>query len=176
MTNRPSKCRGCPGHPKTSGYNLNYFGEFVPPCGPANADMLAIGIAPGEDEETRGVPFVGPAGKKLHTAIDWARAGRKLTIRKMNIFNCRTKKPGLWKDFVNRDPTAQEFRECAQRWLIPELQQTQAKVVLLLGGLPFDLVLKPAGVEFHRLPKVKHKFTFALCMGHRNVVPRGVFK
>lgn len=176
MIERPNICLGCPGHPTSEGYSANLMGKFVPPSGPLDAQLLLIGIAPGEDEENKGIPFVGPSGHKIHTAIGWALEGRSLRIRKLNAVNCRTKKLGLYKSFVNRDPTAREYRECAKRFLQPELQRTKAKVILTLGQFPFDRLIQPAGVTFWNLPKVRNKYTFALCMGHRNRLPRKVFQ
>lgn len=176
LTKRPPKCKGCICHPKTVGYNPNLTGGFVPPFGPADANLLMIGIAPGEDEVAKGEPFVGPSGFKVHTAITWALDGRSgLIIRKLNCVNCRTYKVGLGGGFVNRDPTAREFKECAKRFLLPEIRKTKAKVVLTLGQYPFDHLLQRAGIAFHNLPRVRHKYTFALVMGHRNVLPRGLF-
>ncbi len=171
---RPSICDGCSGNPKTSTHKPAIWGDHVPPYGPLDAQLLVIGIAPAEVEEQTGIPLTGPTGKKVDIAINWALGGRPIRIRKMNIVNCRTCKPGLSKSRINRDPTAAEFRECAQRWLLPELRTTKAKAILLCGQLPFDLVLKPLGVKHHMLPKQKNKYTFALCMGHRNPIPRSI--
>lgn len=173
MKPRPKICLGCPGDPRTSSYLSLLWGGHVPPWGPADAELLVVGIAPAEEEERQGIPLVGPSGKKVHLAIDWARERRALKIRKMNIVNCRTRKPGLTRSWINRDPTAAEYRACAERWLIPELRKTRAKSILLLGQLPFDFLLKKLGVGLHKLPK-SHKFTFPLCMGHRNYIPRSL--
>jgi len=172
---RPRMCLGCPAHPESPDYKASLTGEFVPPHGPLDADMLMIGIAPGEDEERKGEPFVGPSGHKAHTAITWALEGREIKIRKLNAVNCRTKKQGLYKSFINRNPTAREYKECAKRFLLPELQRTKAKAILTLGQFPFDMLLQRAGITYHTLPRVHHKYTFALCMGHRNVLPRRLF-
>lgn len=171
MKPRPQICLGCPGNPKTPGHLPTLWGGHVPPSGPLDAQLLIIGIAPAEEEERQGIPLVGPSGKKVHLAIDWALEGRSLKIRKLNIVNCRTRKPGVSRTWINRDPTAVEFRACAERFLIPELRKTRAKAILILGQVPFDLFLKKLGVQLHNLPKI-HKFSFALCMGHRNYIPR----
>lgn len=176
MISRPSICFGCPGDPRTSGHLASLWGGHVPPWGPLDCDLLVIGIAPAEEEEIQGRPFVGPSGKKARIAIDWAAEGRPLRVRWLNIVNCRTRKPGLSQRWINRDPTAAEFRACAGRWLVPELRSTQARAILLLGQLPFDLVLKPLGLRAHGLPHTGHKFTFALCMGHRNSIPRSLLE
>lgn len=163
-------------HPKSEGYRIDFSGEFVPPFGPLDADLLMVGIFPAEDEERKGEPFVGPSGHKVMTAINWARGSRILKIRKLNAVNCRTKKPGQYKDFINRDPTIREFRECAKRFLLPELKVTKAKVILVLGQLPFDFLLAGAGIKHHGLRRINSKYTFAMCMGHRNVLPRDLFQ
>jgi len=38
---------------------------IVSPYGPSNSWLMAVGEAPGEEEERQGRPFVGPAGQKL---------------------------------------------------------------------------------------------------------------
>ncbi len=176
MTERPKICLGCPAHPASAEHNPALTGEFVPPFGPADAQLLMVGIAPGEDEERKGEPFVGPSGHKAKTAITWALDGRELKVRKLNAVNCRTTKTGLGGYRINRDPTAREYRECAKRFLLPELEKTQAKAILVLGQYPFDMLLQRVGIRYHRLPRVHHKFTFALVMGHRNVLPRRLFE
>ena len=178
---RPAICRGCPGDPRTSGHQAWLWGGHVPPHGPKNAQLLVVGIAPAEAEELQGIPFVGPSGKKAEIAIEWAESSARklgltgpLRIRWMNMVNCRTRKPGKSKSWINRDPTAAEFRACAQRFLLPELRFTTARAILILGQLPFDLIVKPLGVRQHALPKTHHKYIFGLCMGHRNSINRSL--
>lgn len=64
---------------------------FEPSC-----DILGIGEAPGESEDVRGFPFVGPAGKKLSKCINRAldllrdnyRVEKRPTIGLTNLVAC----------------------------------------------------------------------------------------
>jgi len=49
---------------------------IVPPDGPLNAKVLIVGEAPGETEEIRGVPFVGPSGMELNRMLQEAGMSR----------------------------------------------------------------------------------------------------
>lgn len=170
---RPQKCLGCPGDPRTPGHLGSLWGGHVPPWGSEDAQLLVIATSGGEEEERRGIPLVGPSGKKIHLAIDWAAENRPLKIRKLNMVNCRTKKPGISRSWINRDPTAMEVRACVERFLVPELKKTKAKAILVVGQIAFDFYLRKLGIELHNLPRI-NKYTFGLCMGHRNYIPRGM--
>ena len=189
-TTRPSRCDGCPLNPASPEHDPTKSGEFVPPhcdcehCSsalsqaidelstaapsPCAADLLLVGIAPGAEEVRAGEPFVGPAGRKLSAALNWAHGattgpGIVYSTCKLNLVNCRTVRSGYRGTVVNRDPTAQEIRHCARRWLLPMLERFEGKAVVALGGLVYkviygDLLADPNGrVEFgrdanHRLP------------------------
>lgn len=46
-------------------------------CGNPTAPIVLVGEAPGEQEDVRGITFVGPAGKKLDKMLveaDWIRS------------------------------------------------------------------------------------------------------
>ena len=61
-------CAGCPLHePATQ----TVFGR-----GTAAARLMLVGEQPGDAEDTRGVPFVGPAGQLLVQALDAAGVDR----------------------------------------------------------------------------------------------------
>jgi uracil-DNA glycosylase len=129
---RPDRCDGCP--------LARGPGGFVPPictcpgCREGDrlaegigctAGLIAVGIAPGEEEERRQEPFVGPAGRLLTGAFK--HVGIAASVRKMNLVQCRTVREGRTK-LINRDPTAAEIRECAQRWLKPVLENLQYEI------------------------------------------------
>ena len=44
--------------------------RFVPGVGPADADVVLVGEAPGESEVAEGEPFVGRAGSRLDEALE----------------------------------------------------------------------------------------------------------
>jgi uracil-DNA glycosylase family 4 len=101
-------------------------------------------MAPGPEEVRAGQPLVGPAGRKWEAAKSWStrQADKSIHIKKMNLVQCRTQRPGLTQPLVNRDPTKAEIRECAKRFLSPELKLNKnLKVIVPLGQLAFRHIL-----------------------------------
>lgn len=98
--------------------------QAVPGVGDRQPDWLFIGEGPGAEEDVRGEPFVGQAGKLLDAmlaAIDLVR-GDKVYIA--NAVKCRP--PG------NRTPEAGEMAAC-RPWLLRQIELLQPKVIVLLG-------------------------------------------
>jgi uracil-DNA glycosylase len=56
-----AECRACP---LWKNATQTIFGE-----GPADADVMLVGEQPGDQEDRRGHPFVGPAGRMLDDAL-----------------------------------------------------------------------------------------------------------
>ena len=87
-------------------------------------DWLFVGEGPGAEEDERGEPFVGQAGKLLDAmlaAIDLER-GRKVYIA--NVVKCRP--PG------NRTPTAEETAACWP-YLERQIALLRPKLIVALG-------------------------------------------
>jgi DNA polymerase len=82
-----------------------------------------IGEAPGRDEDLKGVPFVGRAGKVLDVALAAAGISRD-EVYITNLVKCRP--PG------NRRPRADEVSACRAH-LDAELRLVRPDVVCLLG-------------------------------------------
>ena len=92
--------------------------------GDKGADLLVVGEGPGADEDERGEPFVGQAGKLLDAmlaAID-LRRGDKVYIA--NVVKCRP--PG------NRNPEAAETAACWP-FLARQIELLQPKLIVALG-------------------------------------------
>ncbi|MDO8931976.1 MAG: uracil-DNA glycosylase [Rhodocyclaceae bacterium] len=92
--------------------------------GDVAADWLFVGEGPGADEDERGEPFVGQAGKLLDAmlaAIDLQR-GRGVYIA--NTVKCRP--PG------NRTPEAEETAACWP-FLARQIALIQPKLIIALG-------------------------------------------
>jgi len=92
--------------------------------GDLNPDWLFIGEGPGAEEDARGEPFVGQAGKLLDNmlaALDLVR-GSKVYIG--NAVKCRP--PG------NRTPEAGEMAAC-RPWLQRQIALLKPKIIVLLG-------------------------------------------
>jgi len=97
--------------------------QTVPGSGPATSEVLFVGEGPGQREDERGLPFIGPAGKfldELLAAAGWTRADVYVT----NVVKCRP--PG------NRDPEPEEIAACAP-FLEEQLRLLNARLIVTLG-------------------------------------------
>ena len=99
--------------------------------GDKNADWLLIGEAPGFEEDKRGEPFVGRAGKLLDRmlqAVGFARGDVYIA----NTIKCRPPD--------NRNPALEEIAHCSG-YLKRQIELIQPKIILLLGGVASAAVL-----------------------------------
>ena len=97
-------------------------------------DLLFIGASPGADEDVAGRPFVGRSGKKLIQLCDSINLVTPDTmIGFTNIIRCHPPQ--------NRPPTGLETQACST-WMDCELDMTEPKVVLLLGGVAVNLAFE----------------------------------
>ncbi len=104
--------------------------------GDVHADWLFIGEGPGAEEDARGEPFVGPAGKLLDAmlaAID-LRRGDEVYIA--NAVKCRPPN--------NRTPTAAEIESCAP-YLRRQIALLQPRLIVLLGRVAAQALLADSG-------------------------------
>jgi uracil-DNA glycosylase len=99
--------------------------------GPRSAAVMLVGEQPGDEEDLRGHPFVGPAGRVLDGAI--AAAGM---LRK-NVFVTNAVKHFKWeprgKRRLHKRPGAGEIKAC-HVWLEQELAAIKPRVVIALGA------------------------------------------
>lgn len=97
--------------------------QVVPGSGDRRARLVFIGEAPGRDEDSKGVPFVGRAGRVLDGALAKAGVSRD-RVYITNLVKCRP--PG------NRRPKKDEADACIGH-LEAELRALRPEVVCLLG-------------------------------------------
>ncbi len=109
------RCRLC----RLSGTRTN----VVAGTGDRKAPLMFIGEAPGKDEDLRGAPFVGRAGKVLDGALAAAGVARD-DVYITNLVKCRP--PG------NRRPKGDEVQAC-RAYLEAEVRTVRPEVVCLLG-------------------------------------------
>src|SRR3954466_11127539 len=105
--------------------------------GPADADLMLVGEAPGANEDKQGLPFVGQAGRLLDTLLE------EIGLTRGEVFICNTLKcrpPG------NRDPLPQEIDAC-QDYLFRQLELIEPRVVCTLGNFSTKLLRgDPTGI------------------------------
>ena len=99
--------------------------------GDQQADWLFIGEAPGAEEDRRGEPFVGRAGKLL-TAMLRALGMMREQVYIANILKCRP--PG------NRDPRAEEAEQCTA-YLDQQIELLSPRIIVALGRIAAQWLL-----------------------------------
>ena len=101
--------------------------------GPEDAEVMFIGEGPGQQEDLRGEPFVGPAGQLLDDMLLIIDLGRT-NCYIANIVKCRP--PG------NRDPLETEQEACWQ-WLSQQMDIIRPKIVVCLGRISAKKLISP---------------------------------
>lgn len=115
--------------------------------GSPSARLMFVGEGPGAEEDKRGEPFVGRAGKKLDEMIA-AIGFRRDEVYIANIVKCRP--PG------NRDPERDEVDTCAP-FLYKQIETIAPRVIVTLGS-PATKTLLDTGVGITRLRGSWHDF------------------
>lgn len=113
--------------------------------GSESAEWMIIGEAPGAEEDRRGEPFVGRAGKLLDEmlrAVGLAREGVFIA----NILKCRPPN--------NRDPAADEAASC-RAYLDRQIALVAPKLILAVGRIAAQHLLK-TDAPLGRLRGQKH--------------------
>lgn len=101
--------------------------------GPRDADVMFIGEGPGEQEDLKGEPFVGPAGKLLDdmlSIIDLSRENCYIA----NIVKCRPPR--------NRDPLETEQEACIG-YLRNQVALIRPKIIVCLGRIAAQKLIRP---------------------------------
>ncbi len=113
------------------------FGE-----GPAHARIFLIGEQPGNEEDLKGGPFVGPAGRLLDKALE------EVGIDRAEAYVTNVVKHFKWeprgKLRIHKKPNSQEIEAC-RPWLEAEISVVQPHAIMLLGSTAAQAIL---GREF----------------------------
>ena len=96
--------------------------------GNANAEWMLIGEAPGAEEDARGEPFVGQAGRLLDNmlaSIGMSREGQTpKSVYIANVLKCRP--PG------NRNPQPEEVSKC-EPFLLRQIELVHPALIVVMG-------------------------------------------
>jgi uracil-DNA glycosylase family 4 len=151
--------------------------------GNQNSDWMIVGEAPGAEEDRRGEPFVGPAGKMLDEML------RAIGLARESVFVANTLK---CRPPDNRDPKPTEAEACRD-YLDRQIELVQPKVILAVGKIAAQNLLQcddpvgrmrgtahnyngvPLVVTYHpayllRSPSQKRKTWSDLCLAMRLTV------
>lgn len=105
--------------------------------GPHSASIMVIGQAPGQKEVETGLPFSGPAGKRLFSWLEKAGFEEK-SLRKEQYFTAITKcYPGKGGSRGDRVPTAAERSMCLP-FLAREIQLVQPRILIPVGAVAIN--------------------------------------
>ncbi len=96
----------------------------VPGVGDVHAEWLFVGEAPGAEEDAKGEPFVGQAGRLLDNMLAALTLARGANVYIANVLKCRP--PG------NRTPEPREAEAC-RPYLDRQIVLIQPKIIVALG-------------------------------------------
>jgi uracil-DNA glycosylase family 4 len=101
--------------------------------GDEQAEWMIVGEAPGAEEDARGEPFVGQAGKLLDSMLASIGLNRRQNVYIANVLKCRP--PG------NRNPEPREVAQCAHH-LVRQVALIQPKIILAMGRFAAQTLLE----------------------------------
>jgi uracil-DNA glycosylase len=127
-----ASCRGCDLYLRATQV---VFGE-----GPKRSRIVLIGEQPGDVEDVRGRPFVGPAGSVLDRALEAAGLDRKAVYMTNAVKHFSFEERG--KRRIHKKPRISEMRAC-RPWLEAELRAVQPACVVCLGSTAAQSLLGP---------------------------------
>jgi DNA polymerase len=113
--------------------------QGVPGEGKKRARIMLVGEQPGEQEDIKGKPFVGPAGRLLEHALEQAGIGRKQVYVTNAVKHFKWEPRG--KRRLHKTPAQKEVAAC-HYWLEAELASIAPAVVVALGSTALKSVLE----------------------------------
>ena len=102
--------------------------------GPRDAEIMLIGEGPGENEDLKGEPFVGRAGKLLDEMLAVVDLEQKKNVYIANMVKCRPPQ--------NRDPLNTEQDACIG-YLRNQTALLRPKIIVCLGRVSALRIIKP---------------------------------
>ena len=99
--------------------------------GPQDAALMIVGEQPGDQEDQRGRPFVGPAGQLLDRHLEKAGIDRSATYVTNAVKHFKYQQRG--KRRIHQSPGAKEIDTC-RFWLEGERDLVKPKVILAMGA------------------------------------------
>jgi uracil-DNA glycosylase family 4 len=119
----------------------------VPGDGQTSAKIIFIGEAPGKNEDEKGRPFIGVAGRILDDALQKAGIERS-QVFVTNIVKCRP--PG------NRIPEDDERAAC-RHYLDRQISLIAPRIICILGATAYSSILGGKSITQNRGKIIKRK-------------------
>ncbi len=117
----------------------------VPGEGNLDASLMLIGEAPGNQEDIKGRPFVGSAGKLLSTLLS------SIGLKREGVYISNIVKH---RPPDNREPKTDEIAACTP-YLDRQIQIIKPKIITTLGKHSTKYILSMVGVEVKGLGEVR---------------------
>ena len=118
--------RACQDCPLWANATQTVFG-----AGDPHARVMLVGEQPGDEEDKKGLPFVGPAGRLLDRALEAAGVDRE------HLYVTNAVKHFKWqlrgKRRLHKTPAQREIDACHQ-WLEREIESVKPNVIVALGA------------------------------------------
>lgn len=123
-------CKGCDLYLNAT---QTVFGD-----GPGHAGVMLVGEQPGDIEDQKGEPFVGPAGRILDRALEDARISRD----EVYVTNAVKHFKWIWrgKRRLHQKPSVRQVVAC-RPWLAVEIEVVQPDILVCLGATAAQSVI-----------------------------------
>jgi len=126
-------CKGCDIYKNAT---QAVFGE-----GDLHAPVMFVGEQPGDEEDVKGHPFVGPAGRLFDKALVEAGIDRSQTYVTNAVKHFKWKPAG--KRRLHEKPKASEVAAC-RPWLDAEITIIEPHILVFLGATAAQSLLGPS--------------------------------
>ena len=127
-------CRGCNLYEAAT--------QVVFGAGGAGSRLVLVGEQPGDVEDRRGEPFVGPAGTLLDRALDEAGIDRSAAYVTNAVKHFRFRSTASSTRRIHAKPDAAHVSAC-QPWLTAELRVVDPVAVVALGATAASALFGP---------------------------------
>jgi uracil-DNA glycosylase family protein len=127
-----ARCRACELWARAT---QTVFGE-----GSERARVLLLGEQPGDAEDRRGAPFVGPAGRILDEALEAAGIGRDDAYVTNVVKHFKWKRAARGKRRIHQRPDRAEIAAC-RPWLEAEVARIGPELIVCLGATAAQALL-----------------------------------
>ncbi len=126
-------CEGCELHADAT---QTVFGRGAP-----NARLVLVGEQPGDIEDQKGLPFVGPAGRLLREAVDDAGLDATDVYITNAVKHFRFELRGSRR--IHQNPGPAHITAC-RPWLVAEFSLLKPELVVILGATAGRALLGPS--------------------------------
>jgi uracil-DNA glycosylase family protein len=132
-------CRGCDLYQNAT---QAVFGELRSEADvkKPNVAIMMIGEQPGDQEDKRGLPFVGPAGKLLDKCLEEVGIDRKKVYVTNAVKHFRWEPRGKLR--IHKKPSMKQINAC-KPWLQAELEAVRPELIVCLGATAAQSLLGP---------------------------------